>query len=73
MELQINGIYKHFKGKYYIVLDVAYDSETNEKMLIYRALYDDNKLWVRPVVMFLEKVNKNGQKYRFELVDLQKM
>lgn len=73
MELQINGIYKHFKGKYYIVLDVAYDSETNEKMVIYRALYDDNKLWVRPVVMFLEEVNKNGQKYRFELVDLQKM
>jgi len=72
MELKINGIYKHFKGNYYIVVDVAYDSETLEKMIIYRALYNDNKLWVRPYDMFFEEVNRNGQKFRFELVDLQK-
>ena len=72
MEVKINGIYKHFKGNYYIVVDVAYDSETLEKMVVYKALYDDNKLWVRPYNMFLEEVNRNGQKFRFELIDLQK-
>ena len=43
-DLKINGIYKHFKGDYYIVLDVAYYSETKEKLVIYRALYKDNLL-----------------------------
>ena len=70
MEIKIKGIYKHFKGKLYIVEDIAYDSETLEKVVVYRALYDDNKLWVRPYNAFLEEVNKNSQKYRFELYDV---
>ena len=69
-ELRIKGIYKHFKGDYYLIEDICYHSETEEKMVIYRALYGDNKLWVRPYDMFLEEVNKNGQKYRFELQEI---
>ena len=67
MGIIINGIYKHYKGNYYLVVDIAYHSETMEKMVVYRALYDDVSLWVRSYEMFLEEVNKNGQKYRFEL------
>lgn len=54
-----------------MVEDIAYHSETEEKLVIYRALYGENTLWVRPYSMFLEEVNKNGQKYRFELQDIQ--
>lgn len=69
-DLKINGIYKHYKGDLYLVQDVCYDSENGEKMVVYRALYGDNKLWVRPYHMFLEEVNKNDQKYRFELQNI---
>lgn len=69
-ELKIKGIYKHYKGDYYLVEDIAYHSETQEKLVVYRALYGDNKLWVRPYEIFLEEVNKNGQKYRFELQEI---
>lgn len=73
-EIKINGIYKHFKGKYYLVIDVAFDSETKEKMVVYRRLYDDMSLWVRPLDMFLSEVDhvkypNVTQKYRFELVE----
>ena len=73
-ELKINGIYKHFKGKYYIVVDLAYDSETKEEMVVYRRLYGDGSLWVRKKDMFLSAVDKIKypnveQKYRFELVE----
>ena len=40
-ELRIHGVYKHFKGNYYLVEDVAYDSETKEEMVVYRRLYGD--------------------------------
>ena len=71
-ELKIKGVYKHFKGKLYIVEDIAYDSETKEKMVVYRRLYDDYSLWVRPLDMFLSEVDHQKypdvkQKYRFEL------
>lgn len=69
-KLKIKGVYKHFKGDLYIVEDIAYNSETCEKMVVYRALYGDNKLWCRPYDMFFEVVNKNNQKYRFELQDI---
>lgn len=69
-ELKIKGVYKYYKGDLYIVEDIIYHCETGEKMVAYRALYGDNKLWVRPYDMFLDEVNKNGQKYRFELQDI---
>ncbi len=74
-KLVIHGIYKHFKGDYYLVEDVARDSETEKEMIVYRKLYDDCSLWVRPAKMFLSEVDhikypKANQKYRFELVDV---
>ena len=69
-EIKIKGVYKHFKGDLYIVEDIAINSETLEKMVVYRALYDDNKLWIRSLKEFCEEVNINNQKYRFELQDI---
>lgn len=69
-EIKIHGIYRHYKGNLYIIEDIAYHSETCERMIIYRALYDDNKLWCRPYNMFFDEVNKNGQKHRFELQEI---
>ena len=70
-EIKVNAIYKHYKGDLYLVEDIAYHSETTEKLVVYRALYGENKLWVRPYEMFCEEVNKNGQKYRFELINIE--
>ena len=74
MELKIHGIYRHFKGNYYLVEDVAKDSETGQEMVIYRQLYGDGSLWVRSKEMFLSKVDKEKypevtQANRFEHVD----
>ena len=76
MELKIKGIYKHFKGDYYIVEEVATHSETTEKYVVYRALYGDNNLYIRPYEMFMSKVDKNKypnveQEYRFELQNIE--
>lgn len=73
-ELKIKGIYKHFKGNYYLVEDIAYDSETKKEMVVYRRLYEDHSLWVREKEMFLSEVDHEKypnvkQKYRFELVE----
>ena len=76
MELQIKGIYKHFKGDYYMVEDVAIYSETREEYVVYRPLYGDTtKLYIRPKEMFLSKVDKQKypevkQEYRFENVTI---
>ena len=74
-ELIIGRIYKHFKGNYYVVEGVALDSETKEEMVIYRRLYEDGGLWVRPKSMFLSEVDHVKypdvkQKYRFELQEI---
>lgn len=55
------GRYRHYKGKDYQVLGVARHSETLEPMAVYRALYGDGGLWVRPLAMFLETVEVDGR------------
>ena len=55
------GRYRHFKGGEYEVLAVAQHSETREPMVVYRPLYNDSGWWVRPLVMFLETVQHEGQ------------
>ncbi|WP_208609402.1 DUF1653 domain-containing protein [Moraxella canis] len=54
------GIYRHYKGNLYQVLDVATHSETTEKLVVYRALYGEYGVWVRPVAMFCEMVQVGG-------------
>ena len=68
MEIEVGKTYKHFKGDLYLVLDIGKHSETEEDMVIYKALYGDNLVWIRPLDNFTEEVNKNGQKYRFEKI-----
>ena len=55
------GEYRHFKGNEYEVLGVARHSETDESLVVYRPLYNDSGLWVRPVAMFLETVVVDGK------------
>lgn len=54
------GIYRHYKGELYEVLEVATHSETGEKLVVYRALYGNYGVWVRPLEMFAENVEKDG-------------
>lgn len=64
------GIYKHFKGNLYELCDFANDSETLETMVVYRALYGEKELWVRPLSMWEEEVTRDGVTYkRFTLVE----
>lgn len=80
-KLVIHGIYRHYKGDYYIVEDVATHSETGEELVIYRGLYNGEKfgqhhLCARPKAMFLEEISPEKcpkdhvQKYRFELQNI---
>lgn len=74
-ELKIKGIYRHFKGDYYLVEDIAIHSETKEKYVVYRALYGNTELYIRPYDMFLSEVDRNKypdvkQQYRFELQEI---
>ena len=74
-ELQIGRVYRHFKGDYYLVEGVANDSETGAPFVIYRKLCGDGGLWLRPLEMFLSKVEKEKypdcpQEYRFELQEI---
>ncbi len=76
-DILLNKVYRHFKGNYYIVQDIALDCETLEKHVVYRSLYD-NKVWVRKLSNFISEVDPFGegnitkQKCRFEYVDLSK-
>lgn len=58
------GRYRHFKGKEYEVLGVARHSETEEELVVYRALYGDFGLWVLPVSMWNEAVERDGKTFR---------
>ncbi|MBS8240038.1 DUF1653 domain-containing protein [Marinobacter lipolyticus] len=55
------GRYRHYKGKDYQVIDIARHSETEEKLVVYRCLYGDHSLWVRPLSMFQETVDVAGE------------
>ncbi|HHJ0490048.1 TPA: DUF1653 domain-containing protein [Legionella pneumophila] len=64
------GIYRHYKGNLYEVIDVARHSESLEDMVVYRALYGDFELWVRPLNMFLQDIEISGEVHkRFELYE----
>ena len=75
-QVKTNRIYQHFKGNFYYVVDVALDSETKERMVVYKPLYprNDSEFWVRREKMFLEEIperpdNVTGQTVRFKLID----
>ena len=79
-QIVVGHIYRHFKNKYYIVVDIVNDCESNndaeyKKIVIYKALYGDNLTWARPLEMFASEVDHNKypdvkQKYRFEEVEI---
>jgi hypothetical protein len=69
MDLQ-SGRYRHFKGGEYEVLGVATHSETGEKLVVYRPLYGERALWVRPLAMFLDQVEHEGARVpRFAVLE----
>lgn len=59
-EIKIGKKYRHFKGNEYLILHLAKHSETMETLVVYQALYSEYGIWVRPLKMFLEKVEVNG-------------
>lgn len=74
-EVKLGRVYRHFKGDYYLAEALARDSETGEPMVIYRKLYGDGALWVRPLSMFLGEVDREkypeaDQHWRFELQEI---
>ena len=72
--IELNRVYRHFKGNYYHVKEMALCSETLDKYVVYQAMYGDNKTYIRKLDMFLESIDEHRkdnitkQKYRFELV-----
>ena len=77
-DIEIGRVYRHFKGNYYYIKDIAIHSETLEQYVVYQALYGDSKTYIRQKEMFLEKAditradNIFKQEYRFELMDMKK-
>jgi hypothetical protein len=64
------GLYQHFKGNYYNVINVARHSESEEKLVIYQALYGEKGIWARPVSMFTEQIERDGKTiHRFAYCD----
>lgn len=63
------GIYRHYKGNLYQVLHTAQHSETEEVLVVYRCLYGEYGVWVRPLEMFTETIERDGKQIpRFELI-----
>ena len=74
-ELKLRAVYRHFKGNLYYVEDEAVHSETGESYVVYRALYGERGLWVRPYAMFAEELppeKRGSQTHRFELCNQEK-
>ena len=68
-KIHIGSTYKHYKGNNYVVVGLAKHSETLEELVVYRAIYGDGGLWVRPREMFLESIELNGVKQpRFKII-----
>lgn len=57
------GLYRHYKGKYYEVIGVAKHSETGEDLVVYRSLYGERGLWVRPLAMFDETLSSGVKRF----------
>mgnify|MGYP000203997871 FL=1 len=75
-ELKLKRVYRHFKGDCYLVEDIAKHSETGEDYVVYRKLYGNGSLWLRPLSMFLSEVDHEKypdckQTYRFELLEIE--
>lgn len=73
--IAIGRVYRHFKGNYYLVEGLACDADTAQTMVIYRPLYGESGLWVRPLEEFLSKTDRDkypntDQEYRFELMEI---
>lgn len=62
VDLVLGGVYQHYKGKNYLLIDIVRHSETLERLVFYQCLYDnpEGKLWVRPIGMFMESVVVDG-------------
>jgi len=75
MEVLVGRIYRHFKGDYYLVENIATDANTNKKVVVYRGLYGNGPLWVREIEDFTAKLDKQKyssatQVHRFELQNI---
>ncbi|MBE7035976.1 MAG: DUF1653 domain-containing protein [Ruminococcaceae bacterium] len=70
MDVIIGGKYRHYKGNEYVVLAIAFHSETEEEMVVYQAQYGEQKIWVRPKSMWNETITlQNGEQVlRFQLL-----
>ena len=64
MDYPKKGIYRHFKGMRYELVDIARHSETMEEMAVYRALYGEGGLWVRPLSMWSEIIERDGKTFK---------
>lgn len=58
------GLYRHFKGNLYRLLEIARHSETGEEMVVYQALYGERGIWVRPLAMFDETIERDGKTFK---------
>ena len=65
-KIVVGGIYRHFKGRYYKVLNLARHSETGDAMVVYQALYEEQAIWVRPAEMWLEEIKPGVRRFKLD-------